>query len=272
MRLIPWAELGRPGCQVHEPVRLTIGVFDGVHLGHRRLIQRILEGAPGRLPLVVTFKQNPQQLLVPGLFPGSITTYAQKLERLEALGVEAVVAIDFSNELSKLSGKAFLGALRENLTIEKIVVGYNFRYGKGRSAGTDDLRGTFAGTGTDVEVAEPVLWGDSAVSSSRIRKTVLEAEFDAAREMLAAPFSVDLRGYPLERLGLGCFRVQRRILSQILPPIGTYRVSCEGEGETGSVTIAADTLVLEGTLAWDTRPLDSHKRVQTDRKEYRGCH
>ncbi|HET6485919.1 MAG TPA: FAD synthetase family protein [Spirochaetia bacterium] len=255
MRLIPWAKLGRPGWEVPVPVRLTIGVFDGVHLGHRRLIRGILDDAAGRLPLVVTFEQNPQQLLAPGSFPGSITTYAQKLERLEALGVQAVVAIDFSNELSKLSGKAFLGALRENLTIEKIVVGYNFRYGKGRSAGTDDLRETFAGTGTDVVVAEPVLWGDSAVSSSRIRKTVQEAELAAAREMLAAPFSVDLRGLSLETLGSGCFLVQRRILSQILPPIGTYRVSCEGEAGTGRVTVTVDDLVLEGTLAWDTRPI-----------------
>jgi len=255
VRLIPWAELGRPDGAVRAPVRLTIGVFDGVHLGHRGLIQRILAGDAGRVPLVVTFKQNPQLILAPDAFPGSITTYAQKLERLETLGVQAVVPIDFSNELSKLSGKAFLGALRENLTIEKIVVGYNFRYGKGRSAGTDDLRGTFAGTGTDVEVAEPVLWGDSAVSSSRIRKTVLEAEFGAAREMLAAPFSVDLRGVPLERLGDGCFRVERRILGQVLPPAGTYRVSCEGQGGTGSLTVAADHLVLEGLLGWDTRPI-----------------
>jgi len=255
MRLIPWAALGRPGGELSAPVRLTIGVFDGVHLGHRRLIRSVLDGGPGRIPLVVTFEQNPQQLLAPGSFPGTLTTYAQKLERLESLGVQAVVAIDFSNELSKLSGKAFLGALMENLTIEKIVVGYNFRYGKGRSAGTDDLRETFAGTGTEVDVAEPVLWGDSAVSSSRIRKTVQEAEFAAAREMLGAPFCVDLRGLTLERLGSGCYRVQRRILSQILPPVGTYRVSCEGEPGTGRVTVAVDDLVLEGTLAWDTRPI-----------------
>ncbi len=255
MKVIPWAELRQARESLGAPVRLTIGVFDGVHLGHRRLLDGIVSGDSNRVPLVVTFRQSPQQLLAPGSFPGLITTYGQKLERLASLGVQAVVAIDFSNELSKLSGKAFLGALRENLSIEKIVVGYNFRYGKGRSAGTDDLRGTFAGTTTEVDVAEPVLWGDSAVSSSRIRKTILEAEFAAARQMLAAPFSVDLRGIPLERLGPGCFRVQRRLLSQLVPPLGTYPVSCEGDRRPGSLTVAADHLTMDGAIEWNDRPI-----------------
>ena len=111
--------------------------------------------------------------------------------------------IDFSNEMSNLSGKAFISLLKENLTIEKIVVGYNFRFGRAREAGSGDLREMLVDTGIEVRVTDPVLRGDAIVSSSRIRKTIQEGDFAEARAMLLADYSLDMRGVDCRGEGPG---------------------------------------------------------------------
>ena len=217
MTVYSWEELMRAPSPLEGPVRLTIGVFDGLHIGHRKLIEGVLQGSRHARPLVVTFRENPAFLTAPETFPGSILTFEQKLDRMEGLGIPAAVVIDFSEEMSKLSGKAFIALLDRKLTIEKIVVGYNFRFGKGRSAGTDDLKEMFFDTGTEVQVTEPVLWGDNIVSSSRIRKTIKDAEFSEARAMLAAAYCLDVRSVPMDHHGGGSVRFARTCLRQVLP-------------------------------------------------------
>ena len=194
MTVTDWADLTSGSRGWDRPVRLTIGVFDGVHLGHRQLMKSVMEGQPDVLPLVVTFRESPASLLAPQSFPGLILSLRQKLSCFEELGIGGVVLIDFSSEMSNLSGEAFIALLKENLAIEKLVVGSNFRFGRGRKAGPDDLKEMLSDTGTEVQVTEPVLWDDRVVSSSRIRKTIQEASFSEARAMLAAAYSIDLRG------------------------------------------------------------------------------
>ena len=103
MRVIPWNDLVAGRQRVTEPVRLTIGVFDGLHVGHRRLMEAIVQNRTGQAALVVTFPQNPVKILSPAQFPGLILSYRQKLSRLSELGIDLVVAIDFSDEMSNLS-------------------------------------------------------------------------------------------------------------------------------------------------------------------------
>ena len=248
MIVLSWNNLNRPQAGIDGPVRLTIGAFDGLHIGHRRLMESVVHGSEGGIPLVMTFRQSPASVLAPGSFPGFILTYRQKLARLESLGIGAVVVIDFSREMSNLSGKAFIGLLREKFAIEKIVVGHNFRFGKGRNAGTDDLKEMLSTTGTEVQVTDPVLWGGSIVSSSRIRKTIKDAEFSEAKAMLAAAYGLDLRGIPTDTPERGLVRIAQGDLTQVLPKPGTYTVLCTGPageraGELtaseGGLTVAA---------------------------------
>jgi riboflavin kinase/FMN adenylyltransferase len=246
MTVLSWADfLGQP-CPFEMPVRLTIGVFDGLHIGHRRLIEGILQGSRTGTPLVLTFRENPAFVSAPESFPGFILTHEQKLARMASLGIPAVVLIDFSEEMSNLSGNAFVSLLKKRLAIEKIVVGYNFRFGKGRSAGTDDLKEMLFDTGTEVQVAEPVLWGDSIVSSSRIRKTIKDAEFSEANAMLAAAYCLDVRDVAEAHRSGASMSIPRQCLSQVLPKPGTYPVRCTGEGVEGPgvLTIADDQLSL----------------------------
>ena len=237
-----------------RPVRMTIGVFDGLHIGHRKLIKSVVDGDRAdenpregpRVPLVVTFRQSPAVVLAPRAFPGLIMTWRQKLARLESLSIQAVVVIDFSEEISNLSGKAFIGLLKENLTIEKIVVGHNFRFGKGRNAGTDVLKEMLADTGTDVQVTEPVLWGERIVSSSRIRTTIQEGEFSEAKAMLVTAYGLDLRDVPAHPEGAGRLHFSKKDLKQVLPRQGVYAVECGGiaAARPGKLTVGEDALTL----------------------------
>ena len=246
MTVLSWADFLKDPSPFGAPVRLTIGVFDGLHIGHRRLFDGILNGAGNGTSLVITFRDRLAVISPPETFAGFILTHEQKLARMESLGIPAVVVIDFSEEMSNLSGSAFITLLRKRLTIEKIVVGYNFRFGKGRSAGTDDLKEMLSDTGAEVQVTEPVLWGNSIVSSSRIRKTIKDAEFSEASAMLAAAYCLDVHGLPKSSRGDGSVRIERGSFSQVLPKPGVYRVRCSGEGteRPGVLTVEADHLSL----------------------------
>ena len=145
--MIDWTDLTRRSRLRGQIARMTIGVFDGLHLGHRQLIRSVVEGAKETLPVVITFRVSPSQVLATHSFPGLILSHAQKLSRLESLGIRAVVLIDFSSEMSNLSGEAFIALLKENCAIEKLVVGANFRFGRGREAGPDDLKEMLSDTG-----------------------------------------------------------------------------------------------------------------------------
>ena len=250
MTVIDWTDLTRGAKGWDRPVRLTLGVFDGLHLGHRELMKRIMEGSRDVLPVVVTFRENPTLVLAPQSFPGLILSLRQKLSRLEELGIGGVVLIDFSSEMSNLSGEAFIALLKENLAIERLVVGSNFRFGRGREAGPDDLKEMFSDTGTEVQVTEPVLWGDRVVSSSRIRKTIHEASFSEARAMLAAAYSIDLRGIHVDRIGADALRVARGDMKQVLPGVGRYPVTYDGKGglSHGEIEIRESHLILDSSV------------------------
>ncbi len=246
MTVLTWDDLLSRKAPLNRPVRMTIGAFDGLHIGHRKLMESLVRGQGDGLPLVVTFQQSPAAVLAPGTFPGLIMTWRQKLARLQSLSIQAVVVIDFSEEMSNLSGKAFIGLLKENLTIEKIVVGHNFRFGKGRNAGTDVLKEMLSDTGTDVQVTEPVFWGERIVSSSRIRTTIQEGDFSEAKAMLVTAYGLDLRGVPAHPEGNGRLHFSKSHLKQVLPRQGVYAVDC-GEAEEarpGKLTVGEDSLTL----------------------------
>ncbi len=258
MRVLTWEDFTERRVRLDMPVSLTIGAFDGLHLGHRSLIAAITAGSDEALPLVITFNRNPALVLGKGEFPGLILSHQQKLERLADLGVGAVAVVDFSEELSKLSGRVFVGLLRENLVIRTIVVGYNFRFGRDRDTDAGGLEQMLRGSGTEVRVSGPVLYRGSVVSSSRIRKSIQEASFAEAREMLSADYSLDLRGLAVTRQGVVSL-IARKAMAQVLPRAGRYAVTCAGGASgarsRGELTIGEDSLALacaEGAVGTGT--------------------
>jgi riboflavin kinase/FMN adenylyltransferase len=228
----------------------TIGVFDGLHLGHRRIMSAITaEDGPGTgrlLAAVVTFRHPPGHLLGRSDVPGLILSLPQKLRRFAALGVDAVVLIDFSDEISTLSGREFIDLLRGRLAIERIVVGPNFRFGKNRGADVHDLEAMLAASPTAVQVIEPVRHRGEIVSSSRIRRAVREGALEEAAAMLGAPHELDLAGAAAIREGPGVLRLSRAGVPQVLPARGAYAVTGRSPrgGVPGTLDAEQDSVVV----------------------------
>jgi riboflavin kinase/FMN adenylyltransferase len=223
-------------------------VFDGIHLGHQRLIAEIVSGSPGIAPVVCSFRQNPAAVLGSRPVPGSILSLRQRGRKLATLGVRYLVLIDFSIEISTLTGAEFLAALERAFDIRRLVVGYNFHMGRGRATGIRELEFLLRPARAQLTVVPAAYHRNRVVSSSRIREAIVQARFREAREMLGEAFCLDLEGVqPAVRGGVAS--VARGSLAQILPAAGSYRAELRGGGKTVPATVSLSAEALEWEAA-----------------------
>ncbi len=231
MKIVAWEELGsRQGSGA--PLAAAIGVFDGLHIGHRELIGRVL-GREGLASAVVTFKENPKRLLSPSTFHGELSTLEQRLSLIGSMGVELCLLIDFSGDFSKLPGRHFLTELSDRGKLRYLAVGSDFRCGHRLDTDASGIREFCAERSIDVELLGAVQWSGHPVSSSRIRKAILEGRLGDAASMLGRHYEIDLRGALREEGG-----ALRPIGGQACPPIGAYEsviVRAAGSGESRAV-------------------------------------
>ena len=232
IRVVDWrglsAEKGPP-----LPVALTIGTFDSLHVGHQRLIHGVVDNDCGAIAAVCTFTSNPAKVLGSRPFVGNILSPTQKIEKLESLGIALVVLIDFSPEISKLTGRSFLNLLASRLDLKKLVVGYNFHMGQRRDTNPRELVEILNGSGTELEIVPAAQYGQEAVSSSRIRDLIRRGRFHEVKDMMKDDFRLDLRGVPVERRQ-GVSSMQRGSIEQVLPRPGEYRVRFHTESRAFS--------------------------------------
>ena len=184
---------------------VAIGNFDGVHLGHARLVARLVERAAevGGPPVVFTFDPHPVRVLRPRECPPPLTWTERKAELLAALGVEHVVAYPTDEALLRLSAEEFFDlVLRETLQARALVEGPNFYFGRGREGNVDRLRALATEAGMTLDVVEPARDGGDLVSSSRVRALLGErGDVAAAARMLTAPYRI--RGIVTHGVGRG---------------------------------------------------------------------
>lgn len=201
-----------------EPYSVTIGVFDGVHLGHQRLLAEASSFAP---VCVITFSGNPRDL-VPGTpHVGDICTTRQKLELLEAHGVDLTVLVDFDDEFRSLPGKRFLQMIRASVTIRAMVFGADFRCGRELDTDAGKIRRIMSSHGVRVDIVGPLQDNGKSVSSTRIRTAILSGDFGSARRMLGRPYVLDLRNAQAQLDGM-VKRIPRSTVAQVQPPEGYY--------------------------------------------------
>ncbi len=243
MRVIGWDEAveGGTGRGV-VPAAATIGVFDGLHVGHMALVSRVAAMAPALVPTVVTFRGNPKRLTAPHRPTGALFSLEQKLETLEAAGVATVVLIDFSGNFSKLAGKDFLSILVRSCGVRSFVVGSDFKCGHRLSTDSAALVEIALSLGASAEVVDPVMLDGQAVSSSRIRTAIDAGRMDLALAMLGRPYALDLRGAEMESSG-GLLRVSPRGRDTVLPKPGAYPARADGRPVTATVH-------RDGSLDW----------------------
>jgi riboflavin kinase/FMN adenylyltransferase len=253
--------------------RITVGAFDGLHLGHRQLIRAVTAagegGVPAPLGVVVTFRRPPAQVLGTTGRVGLILSLAQRLRRMAALGVGAAVLIDFSEEISTLSGRDFIDRLRGRLAIERVVVGPNFRFGRNRDADVHDLEAMLAGGPTTVQVIEQVRLGAEIVSSSRIRRAIRDGELSLASRMLAAPHEIDLDGMRWAAAGSAVLRFTRTAVDQLLPDAGRFAVTgrCAEGGVPGVLEAAGESVVVRFARAAAVTALTFDTEATKERNE-----
>ena len=175
-----------------ERPAVTLGNFDGVHLGHQRIMKLLVErGEKLSVPAVaVTFEPHPISVLRPDMAPKRILTPEQKRELLRETGIDLLVIIEFTLEFSRQEPEAFVReVLYEKLHPSELVLGVNFRFGRGRAGELQTLRSFGSKFDFEVRRVEPVLDGDEIISSSRIRRALAGGTVTAA--MLGRSYFLD---------------------------------------------------------------------------------
>jgi len=169
---------------------LTVGVFDGVHLGHQHLIKKLIQQAATRnlLSVVVTFNSHPQNVLSPQTKLARLTTVEERTRLLRGLGVELVVPLNFSTEVAALSAREFIRLLQRRLRMRGLIIGPDFTLGRGREGDATVLQTLGQELGFTVEVVEPLISGGSPVSSTAIREALSQGDMGATSKFLGRYF------------------------------------------------------------------------------------
>jgi riboflavin kinase/FMN adenylyltransferase len=255
-----WVERFGPA---RKETAVTIGNFDGVHVGHQQILQRVAANAHAtdRMSAVLTFYPHPAQVLRPAQAPSLLETIDHRLERLELAGMNAVLVARFTRELSALSPQEFAETfLAKAMRAAVVMVGENFRFGH-RQAGDVKMLGELGERlGFRVEIVPPVYQedrgADAIVSSSAIRAAVREGRMEDAARMLGRPFG--LAGEIRTGTGLGRKLVVPTLNlateQETLPKLGVYATETTiGSSDYHSVTNVGTRPTFEGSkLAIET--------------------
>jgi riboflavin kinase/FMN adenylyltransferase len=169
-------------------VALTIGSFDGVHLGHLDVIKHVIASAKAldAQPALLTFEPHPRCVLDPANCPQSITTLQEKLALIEAAGIEHAIVLRFDRELASLSPQEFVDRLATMMELRSWVIGYDFAFGRGRTGSATWLREH----GHHVEVVSPFEIDGHDLHSSEVRRLVTAGEVEQANRLLGREYSM----------------------------------------------------------------------------------
>ncbi|MDR2964244.1 MAG: FAD synthetase family protein [Treponema sp.] len=181
MQIINWNEFLERGLPSGK-ASMTVGVFDGVHKGHKALIEQILpKNVRNTVPVVITFREP---VYKSEKIPFIIQSFEEKAAALEALGVEVLIVIDFTEDFSRMTGREFLETLLAHAEIGFFAVGSNFRCGCGLDTDAKAIRDFFTDKGIPVEIVPEVLYNGFPISSSRIRTALAEGDIELAEVLI----------------------------------------------------------------------------------------
>ena len=216
---------------------VTIGNFDGVHLGHQFIFRRLAEEArrEGCPAVVISFEPHPKMVLHPERRPFYlITSPEEKVRLLAELGIDALILIPFSLDYARTTAEAFVReVLRERLQIRKILIGHDYTFGRGKEGNEAFLAEAGRRLGFAVEVMNAFCIGDTVISSTKIRDAILAGEVGFAATLLGRPYNLSGRVISGNRRGDGLGFPTANIApdKELVPARGVYAVRCLLEGK-----------------------------------------
>jgi riboflavin kinase/FMN adenylyltransferase len=239
---------------------VTIGNFDGVHVGHQKILSRVLERATQTdlMSAVLTFYPHPVRVLRPEQAPSLIETLPQRLAAIDSIRIDAALVVQFDADLAKLSAEEFVGHfLVDAMRSQAVLIGGNFRFGH-RQAGDAKLLGELGKRwGFDLEIVPPVVEDGAVVSSTAVRNALREGNVAEARRMLRRPFAIEGK----IRTGTGQGRklvvptLNLETEQELLPKNGVYATEAVFDGKTYR---AATNVGLRPTFDGTRTTIESH--------------
>jgi len=211
-----------------KPV-LTLGNFDGVHLGHQAIFKKVVERAKeiGGTAIAFTFEPHPLKVLAPERSPLLLNTFHGKMKLLEAVGIQVVICADFTREFAQQNPGDFARrVLADTLGVKEVYVGYDYAFGKGREGSIDSLKDMGAALGFTVGVVDAVQVSGVVVSSSLVRDLVSSGRVDETYPYLGRYYSIEGNVVHGESRGhsLGFPTANIRSANELLPAHGVYAV------------------------------------------------
>ena len=218
---------GTDNADIHRPTVLTLGVFDGLHLGHQLIIRTVVERAQkiGAIPTVITFDPHPRAVLHPKSAPPLLQTLDQKVEGFGVLGIEQTIVIRFDEEFSQTRAEDFLSdVVKDRLQAKEVYLGRGFAFGHNREGNIELLRRVSQDLGFFADEVPEVQFRNQRVSSSKVRGLLAEGKVNLARRLLARPYGVEGR---VERgaergAGLGFPTANLHPRNRVIPRNGVY--------------------------------------------------
>jgi riboflavin kinase/FMN adenylyltransferase len=227
---------------LQRPTALTMGVFDGLHLGHQAIVRQVVERALiiNATPTLVTFDPHPRQALRPETAPPLLQTFHQKIEGLKLLGMQQVVVLNFTRELAAMTAEDFVRVyLHEALQAREVYLGKGFFFGRDRLGNIETLREISHRLGFFADEVGEVQVRGHRVSSTMIRRLLKAGRVNLARRMLGRPYGIEGQVIEGRRVGrqISFPTANLEIQNRVIPADGVYvTLALVGETWRRSVT------------------------------------
>ena len=272
---------------IAKPTVLTLGVFDGLHLGHQAIMAKVVERARATesVATAITFDPHPRAVLHPESAPPLLQTLDQRLANLEVLGIEQAIVVKFTKEFASQPAEDFLrNVVRDRLHAREVYLGKGFAFGKGRGGNIELLRKMSDELGFVAAEVDEVQLRGMRISSSRIRELLAEGRVNLARRMLGRPYGVEgvvIRGDQRGR-SIGFPTANLKPHNRVIPKFGVYATATliggvwrrsvtnigvrPTFGEELEPSIEAHVLDFDGDLYGDALRVRFLHRIRDERK------
>ena len=253
--------------QLENPLKkavLTIGNFDGVHIGHLALFNKVKERAVsiGGQSAVMTFEPHPLKVMRAGSTPPLITPTRQKMKLLDQLGIDVILCVPFTREFAAISARDFVrDILVDKIGVTELVVGYDYSFGHKREGNIELLRELGTRAGFKVHIVEPVSVDHTLVSSTSIRRLVQKGELAEAKKLLGRDYQMCgkvVKGKNRGGRQLGFPTANLDVVDELTPKVGVYavRVHIEDQIYDGLTNIGYNPTFGNNKLSVETHILD----------------